>query len=99
DVFSPITVTGLGAFDSGLDGIAGADGIRVGIFDRDSGSLVGSSVVISSGSVALGRSLYEAVSFDLGTGLYSVVAVGFGDANPNGNTAFGGAGPTIDSGG
>lgn len=99
DVYTPITVTQLGAFDSGLDGF-GAD-VAVGIFNRVSGVLVGNSALLSGvGNPLVGNQRFaDVANFDLGIGQYSIVAVGFGASNLNGNTDFGGSGPTIDTAG
>lgn len=99
DVITPITVTQLGAFDSSQDGF-GAD-VAVGIFDRGSGTLVGVSALLSGvlNPVVGYQRFADIADFNLGIGQYSIVAVGFGVANPNGNTDFGGSGPGIDTAG
>lgn len=98
DVLSSITVTQLGAFDSGQNGFANT--ILVGIFNRDSRALVTSAATFTSASQPLlGNSRFFDISdVTLAPGRYSIVAVGFGptDANGNGGT---GTGPSIDTGG
>ncbi|MCP5152545.1 MAG: hypothetical protein H6983_00175 [Ectothiorhodospiraceae bacterium] len=100
DVLAPIAVTHLGAFDSGQDGFGGAS-IAVGIFDRGTQALVtGLSASIDSGDGLTGQSRYEDIAdIVLGVGQYSIVAHGFGSANPNGNAGSTGSPPTIDDGG
>lgn len=100
DVLSPITVTQLGAFDSGQNGFA--QPVQVGIFDRSSGVLQGVSAVLSGTSNTLvGKQRFADIAdFNLGVGNYSIVAVGFGSNEQNGNThGAGTGGPTIDTGG
>lgn len=99
DVLAPITVTQLGAFDSGLDGFLAT--ITVGIFDRATMSLVGSSVTLTGTNQALsGQSrFFDVADFGLSPGGYSIVAHGFSSSDPNGNTGLGGSGPTVNGGG
>jgi hypothetical protein len=98
NVISPISILELGAYDSGQLGITGP--ISVGIFDRTNGTLVGSSASITSSEPLTGKSRYADVQdFVLGPGSYSIVAQGFGFTDPNGNTNFGGSGPTMNTGG
>lgn len=100
DVLAAITVTQLGAFDSGQNGFA--QPVQVGIFDRNSGLLQGVSAVLSGTSNALvgNQRFADVADFNLGIGNYSIVAVGFGSNEQNGNThGAGSGGPTIDTGG
>lgn len=99
DVLTPITVTKLGAFDSGQDGFAGT--IVVGIFDRNTEALVGTSASMTGTSAPLDGSsrFVDVPDFFLPAGSYSVVAVGFSSSDRNGNVLFGGASPTVDTGG
>lgn len=99
DVLSPITVTHLGAFDSGLDGWSSQMSIR--IFDRVTGLGVGNQLNISGafGTTVGNSRFFDTVDFVLGAGQYSIVAFGFDASNPNGNAGAGGAGPTQNTGG
>lgn len=98
-VSSSITVTQLGAFDSGQDGFIGT--IQVGIFNRNTQALVGSLASFSGLSQPLtGSSRFlDVPDFLLAPGNYSVVAVGFSSGDLNGNVSLGGSGPTVGSGG
>ena len=79
NVTSPVHVVGLGAFDSGLlsqlKGWDGSSGVTVGIFNRTTQSLVGSSVLFtgSNGTQVNGDAFLPA-SVTLPGGRYSVVA-------------------------
>ena len=99
DVNSAILITSLGAFDSGLDGF-NEFGIQVGIFDRGTGFLIGTSATISGEDPNQGQSRFVDIDdFVLGPGQYSIVAFGFSSLNQNGNSGLGGSGPTQDTGG
>jgi hypothetical protein len=94
-----ITITSLGAFDSGQDGINGT--IQVGIFDRATSTLVGSTATFNGTSQALvGNSRFSSVGpFNLSAnGAYSIVAVGYNANELNGNHYFGGSLSTINTG-
>lgn len=100
DVLSPITVTQLGAFDSLQDGFVGT--ITVGIFNRSNGNLVGSSAALTGSSSPLvdgQQRMFDIADFNLGAGFYSIVAIGFGSVDRNGNNDFGAPAPTINTGG
>jgi hypothetical protein len=100
DVNSSILVTQMGAFDSDQNGLAGT--IQVGIFNRDTQSLVGGSFASLSGTTQprIGNSRFADVAdFTLAAGHYSVVAVGYSAAEPNGNSHGPGLASTGDTGG
>ncbi|MDZ7750739.1 MAG: PEP-CTERM sorting domain-containing protein [Gammaproteobacteria bacterium] len=99
DVLAPIRVTRLGAYDSGQNGLV--NNIEVGIFDRDTATLVpGLFGTITNSDPLVGNSRYaDIVDLVLGVGSYSIVAQGFSSDDPNGNTGSGGTGPTINDGG
>jgi len=81
-----ITVTQLGAFDSGTDGIDGQ--LDVGIFDRNTGLLVGSVAVITTAdNLVNGNRFEDIVDFVLGPGNYSIVADGFDAVDLNFNSS------------
>lgn len=94
-----IWVTQLGAYDSGANGFTNT--INVGIFDRATSLLVGSSAALTSGNttlVGLDR-FFDITDFLLGPGTYSIVADGFSSSDQNGNSGSSGVPPTIDNGG
>lgn len=95
-----IWVTQLGAYDSGANGFTNT--INVGIFDRSTSLLVGSSAALTSGNttlVGLDR-FFDITDFLLGPGNYSIVADGFSSSDLNGNSSGGVSGvPTINNGG
>jgi hypothetical protein len=100
DVLSGIEITRLGAFDSGQDGFV--NNINVGIFDRNTGTLVaGAFGILNTGNtVAVGQSRFiDIPNVVLAPGNYSIVAQGFGAADLNGNAGLGGPPPTVDTGG
>lgn len=90
-----ITVTQLGAFDSDQNGFVGS--IQVGIFDRVTSALVGTSVTLTGTLQTLTgqQRFFDVADFNLAAGQYSIVAVGFSAADPNGNTQPGGVGPIV----
>jgi hypothetical protein len=92
DVNVAITITSLGVFDSNGDGISGT--ITVAIFNRDTTLQVGPAVSFTgSGDVLVNGSRFRALgaaSFGLPPGHYSVVAVGFGPSDLNGNSTLAG---------
>ncbi len=99
DVLSSIVVTELGAFDSNQDGIMGGP-IAVGIFNRNTGLLVGSAASIDTADTLDGESRFEDIAdIVLGVGEYSIVAIGYSGAEQNGNTHGSTGGPTINTGG
>jgi hypothetical protein len=101
NVTSPITITRLGAFDSGQNGFSSS--INVGIFNRNTQTLVPglSAVLTTANSVLVGQSrFFDIADIGLPVGNYSIVAQGFSSADPNGNVgAGGGPAPTINGGG
>ena len=99
DVIEPIRVTELGAFDSGQNGLS--KDIEVGVFDRDTETLVaGLDATITSSNSLDGQSRYADIAdVLLPIGSYAIVAQGYGSSEKNGNAGSGGTGPTIDEGG
>lgn len=100
NVLAPIWVTELGAFDS-KDVVGFTNPISVGIFNRTTGALVGSSAVLTTANTTAGGTnnrFFDIADFMLGVGFYSIVADGFSDSDRNGNAGSGGTGPTIDTG-
>lgn len=99
DVLSTIVVTHLGAFDSSLNGFAGS--IQVGVFNRDTQTLVGPAVSLTGTAQALlGNSRFsDTPDFTLVPGRYAIVATGFNSLDLNGNLGVSGPGPTVDTGG
>lgn len=93
-------MTQLGAYDSRADGFVNP--ISVGIFNRTTGLLVGSSAnltTINSTLVGYDRFL-DITDFLLGPGSYSIVADGFSADDKNGNSGVGGGqAPTMNTGG
>lgn len=99
DVLAPINISSLGAFDSDHDGFANA--ITVGIFDRDTGLLVGSSISLTDANTVYAGAnnrMADIVDFVLGVGRYAIVAHGFSAQDRNGNAGVDGMAPTINSG-
>lgn len=87
---SPLLVTGLGAFDGGLDGFMPGTSITVSIYDRVSQTIIGSSAVFTGSGDALVDAWREkaVTPFILAAGgQYSVVAVGFNGIDGNYNTS------------
>jgi hypothetical protein len=102
NVLSDITVTHLGAFDSGQNGFAVGTSIQVAIFDRDTQGMVGSIATFTKdapGTLSGKQSFMDVADFNLAPGKYSVVALGFNANDKNGNTVLGGTGPAMDNGG
>lgn len=102
DVTGPsnILITHLGAFDSGQDGLNSA--IRVGIFDRISGLLLGDTTLVGAVDPLDGvwRMQALATPFVLQAGgQYSVVALGYGSLEQNYNTQGSGFAATPNGGG
>lgn len=110
-VNSPITITQLGVFDSGQNGIAGT--ITVEIFSSN-GTQVTPTLTFTStttGTTAIGGDLFLSLStpITLGPGSYSLVTTGWGVSDPDGNgTCTGGCngvagapftGPTLNTDG
>ncbi len=90
NVNQSIQVTALGAFDNGvnanLGGSAGT-GVTVGIFNVNTGTLVGPSVFFQAGGIYLqiGADAFQSVSpFVLGPGLYSIVSLNDDNYNTQG---------------
>ena len=91
NVVKPIIVESLGIFDSN----AGAkpptvpSGIQVAIFNRVTGLTVGPTVTFSGTGTIINGDAFQAITpFILPVGQYSVVAVGFGIGNANGNSTL-----------
>lgn len=102
NVLAPIWVTKLGAFDSGSNGFVQT--ISVGIFDRTTSLLVGSSAALTTANTVVegtgaNNRFFDIADFMLAVGSYSIVADGYFSSEQNGNTGIGGTGPTIDTGG
>ena len=100
EVLAPITITALGAFDSGGDGFD--DDILVGIFNTTTSLQVGTSASLTTANTVPGGNnnrFYDIPDFVLGVGWYSIVAVGFDTRDMNGNVGIGGMGPTEYTGG
>lgn len=98
NVVSSIWVTQLGAYDSGANGFSGP--ISVGIYNRDTGNLVGNSAVLTTENTSLSgyNRFFDVTDFILTAGNYSIVADGFSDQDKNGNTGNGGTAPTLNTG-
>ncbi len=98
-VLSSIFVTEIGAYDSDQNGFVNP--IQVAIYNRDTQTLVAPPTSFSGQNQTLsGKYRYADVAdFLLAPGNYSVVAVGFSGADPNGNSNAGGSSPTVDTGG
>lgn len=100
DVNTPIQISQLGVFDHLSDGITGS--ITVGIFDRNTGTLVsGLSATITGVSDPLvgGHRMHSITPVTLAPGNYSVVAVGFNSTDLNGNSGFPPYPPTLTNNG
>lgn len=98
---APILVTQLGAYDSDANGFVNP--IQVGIFNIDTGMLIGPmATLMNASNTLIGYDRFADVTdFVLGTGNYSIVAQGFSSADMNGNTGVSNAGvaPTVNGGG
>jgi hypothetical protein len=82
-----ITVTRLGAYDSGGDGILGS--ITVGIVDASGTTVVPTITMTGSGDVIEGNFRMRVVpSVTLAPGQYTVVSYGYTAADPNYNSTF-----------
>lgn len=93
-----LLVSRLGAFDSGQDGFVGS--INVGIFDRNTTTLISSATLTTANTVLIGQSrFFDVADFSLVQGQYSIVAQGFSNSDLNGNAVNGGTPPTINDGG
>ena len=88
DVSQPIVVTELGAFDAGGNGFTGT--ISVQIFNRDTAAAATSSVALTgtNGNLVNGSRFLSITPTVLPPGHYSVVAIGFGVSDFNGNFQF-----------
>jgi hypothetical protein len=75
--------------------------IEVGIFDRNTQTLVAGTFATVTGLDPLdGKSRFvDIADVFLGAGQYSIVARGYSDANKNGNAGIGGTPPSINDGG
>jgi hypothetical protein len=93
NVTTPVHIAELGAFDSGslsqLVGWDGRSGVTVGIFDRTTESLVGTSVLFTgTNGTQINGDAFLPVSFNLPVGSYMVVASNISaynndNSNPN----------------
>ena len=88
-VNTPVTVTELGAFDSGGDGFANT--IHVGIYNVNTAALLGSADLIGTAGTLIDGSRFVSVTpFTLNPGMYSIVAADFVGADDfSGNTGLG----------
>ncbi len=98
-----IVVDQLGVFNANGTGLVYGGPISVGIFDS-LGNLVTPIVQFSTGTTyTLAPGNFDIIqpiaSMELDPGNYSIVAVGFGSSDPNGNTGSGSSGPTLADGG
>jgi hypothetical protein len=94
DVLSPIAVQALGVFDSNNDGISLTGTLNAEIFNRS--TMLGIATTLTSFTNALPGTLVNGSRFKdlvtsvtLPTGQYSIVAWGFSDSDPNGNSSLG----------
>jgi hypothetical protein len=104
NVNSSIYVTALGAFNSKGDGKVNSGPIQVAIFNRDTGVAVTPSAIFSSGTtytLTPGKfDIQQSITQTrLNAGHYSIVAVGFSDADLNGNLDRTSPPSTTDNGG
>jgi hypothetical protein len=108
NVNQAITITQLGAFDSGQDGFVGT--INVGLFQRlpggnpntdVTGVLLTSTTLTGTSGTLMGNYRFAALStpITLQPGFYSVVAVGFSGSDLNGNENISGFTVTTNDGG
>jgi hypothetical protein len=101
-VLSPITITELGVFDSGGDGLSSSS-LTVQVFSTSDFTTALASATIPSGTVASLMGGYRfsmlGMPLDLGLGSYSVVASGFTSADPEGNRNLGFQALVTDNGG
>mgnify|MGYP000976797337 CR=1 FL=1 len=102
NVNSSILVTQVGAFDSGGDGFQGP--VQVGIFNRDTQTLVAGSFAALSGmnetmEATTNVRFANVTDFTLAAGHYSIVAVGYSATEPNGNSYGTGLASTTNTGG
>lgn len=100
DVLSPIWITQLGAYDSGKNGFVNT--ISVGIFNRDTQTLVGTSAQLTTANTTPGGTsnrFIDIVDFQLAVGHYTIVADGFSNQDLNGNAGGVGGESTINTGG
>jgi len=85
-----VVITALGVYDSDEDGIQGT--IEVAILNQSNGLTVVGPITISGSGNPLegGHRVGVIAPVSLGVGSYSVVAVGFGSNDLNGNSGFAG---------
>jgi hypothetical protein len=89
DVNSPIVVTAFGAFNGNPMGFAGT--INVGIFNRDTMSQLGQTIPFNgkiNSTLINGDRFTQVTPLLLQVGHYSVVAQGFSNEDPNGNSTL-----------
>lgn len=99
-----IVVTGLGVFNPNGSQVVNAGPISVAIYDSNGNQVTpiaqftntGGLYALNPGGFDITQSIIATV---LGPGNYSVVAVGFSAADPNGNVNLGSLGPATDDGG
>lgn len=94
---STIPVVGVGAFDSGVDGIAGRVDVAVYGFDGVNWNQVAGTAVTFSGTAGVvgANSNFRVVSIpsvSLGAGTYAIVSSGWSSADPNYNGNVGNPG-------
>jgi len=97
-----IAVDALGIFNASGSGTI-TNPIKVAIYNNDGSFTQAVSAITFSGSYALGPGTYDVSQsipeVILAPGNYSIVAVGFGPSDPNGNTSGGPGVSTEDTGG
>ncbi len=104
DVLQPMVISALGVFDSNSDGIDPSSTITTYLYSRsgNSGTVI-TSLAFSSTSpgVLVEGSRFKPLASPLiiSNGSYTIVASGFGTANPNGNLCCNAKQWTIDDGG
>jgi hypothetical protein len=84
----PIIISKLGVFDGNGDGFTGT--VNVAIFDRNTTAQVGPTATFTgtTGTLVNGNRFLAVTPFVLPPGNYSVVAVGFSNTDPSGNTTL-----------
>jgi hypothetical protein len=101
DVIHPITVTALGVYDSGQDGIISGP-LYVVIFNRDTQKTVTSTLSFTGnqGTLINGSRFQNLTTpVTLASGDYSIVSWGYSSSDPNGNLGLGGVPSTMNTGG
>jgi hypothetical protein len=83
-----IKITDLGFFDSNDDGVQGSGTISVSIYDRTdtSSALATQSFTIGDSGMLMNGFRFKSIpTLVLGSGQYSILAIGFSSDDPNGN--------------